>query len=68
MSKPNKCRTLTIEEAAEELGISRGKGYDAAKSGEIPTIKIGRRLLVPRVAFERMLEGVSVATGPKAAA
>jgi excisionase family DNA binding protein len=68
MSNSNKCRTLTIEEAAEELGISRGKGYDAAKSGEIPTIKIGRRLLVPRVALDRMLEGVSVAAGPKAAA
>jgi excisionase family DNA binding protein len=68
MSKPDKRKTLTIEEAAEELGISRGKGYDAAKSGEIPTIKIGRRLLVPRVALDRMLEGVSVAAGPKAAA
>jgi excisionase family DNA binding protein len=56
MLKPNKCMTLTIEEAAEELGISRGKGYDAAKSGEIPTIKIGRRLLVPRVALDRLLD------------
>jgi excisionase family DNA binding protein len=68
MTQTNKRMTLTIEEAAEELGISRGKGYDAAKSGEIPTIKIGRRLLVPRVALDRMLEGVSVAAGPKAAA
>lgn len=56
MLKPNKRMTLTIEEAAEELGISRGKGYDAAKSGEIPTIKIGRRLLVPRVALDRLLD------------
>jgi excisionase family DNA binding protein len=57
MSSPNKRRTLTIEEAAEELGISRGKAYDAAKSGEIPIVRIGRRLLVPRVAFDRLLEG-----------
>ena len=49
-------KVLTILEAAEELGISKGSAYEAARSGKIPTIRIGRRLIVPRVAFDRMLE------------
>jgi excisionase family DNA binding protein len=47
--------TLTIDEAARALGISRNSAFSAAHRGQIPTIKIGRRLLVPKVAFERML-------------
>ena len=47
--------TLTIDEAAGILGICRNAAYEAAHKGEIPSIRIGRRLLVPRVAFERML-------------
>lgn len=47
--------TLTIEQAAKELGVSRQAGYGAAARGEIPTIRIGRRLLVPRAAFDRLL-------------
>ena len=50
-------RTLTIDEAAKALGIGRNSAYEAAKRGEIPTIKIGGRILVPRAALERMLEG-----------
>ena len=49
-------RTVTVEEAGKELGISRNLAYAAAGSGEIPTIRIGRRLLVPRAALDRMLE------------
>ena len=49
-------RTLSITEAALALGISRNKAYEAARRGEIPTIKIGHRILVPMAALERMLE------------
>lgn len=48
--------TLTIAEAAKLLGIGRNLAYDRVKTGEIPVIKIGRRLLVPRRALEKMLE------------
>ena len=48
-------KTLTVEQAGRELGISRSLAYAAAQSGEIPTLRIGRRLIVPRAAFERML-------------
>lgn len=56
-----KRQTLTIEEAAKLLGIGRSAAYNAAKSGEIPTITIGRRLVVPVPALERMLAGESTA-------
>jgi excisionase family DNA binding protein len=48
--------TLTVEEAARALGINRNSAYEAARNGELPAIRIGRRLLVPKVAFERLLE------------
>jgi excisionase family DNA binding protein len=54
-------RTLTVEEAARELGIGRNTAYEAVRRGEIPTIAIGRRLLVPRDALERMLAGEGTA-------
>jgi len=44
-----------VPEAARLLGVSRGVGYEAARSGDLPTIRLGRRLLVPRAALDRML-------------
>jgi excisionase family DNA binding protein len=52
-------KTLTILEAANALGIGRNAAYEAARRGEIPTIRIGKRLLVPLVALERMLLGAA---------
>lgn len=49
--------TVTIEEAAKLLGIGRTSAYDAARRGELPTIRIGRLLLVPRVRLEQLLNG-----------
>lgn len=48
--------TLTIEETAKVLGIGRQLAYDRVKTGEIPVVKIGRRLLVPRRALAKLLE------------
>jgi excisionase family DNA binding protein len=39
--------TVTVEEAAQLLGIGRQSAYQAARAGELPTIRLGRRLLVP---------------------
>ena len=47
--------TLSVEEAARLLGIGRNLCYDRVKTGEIPAIKIGRRLLVSRSALEKLL-------------
>ncbi|RVC57681.1 helix-turn-helix domain-containing protein [Mesorhizobium sp.] len=49
--------TITIVEAAHRLGIGRNQAYEAAKRGEIPSIKIGKRLLVPKAALDKMLSG-----------
>lgn len=46
---------LTVEEAGRLLGIGRGLAYEAARRGDIPTLRIGRRLVVPRAALERLL-------------
>lgn len=50
--------TYSVPEAAALLGISRTVAYQAARSGDIPAVRIGRRLVVPRPALERMLAGV----------
>ena len=47
---------LTVPEAAEMLGISRNFGYELVKQGQLPVIRFGKRLLIPRVALEKMLE------------
>jgi len=49
------CLTLSIEEAAAKLGVSRDAGYRAAKRGQIPVIEVGRLKRVPRARFERLL-------------
>lgn len=43
--------TMTVDEAARVLGISRGLAYEGAHRGEIPVIRVGRRMLVPRGAL-----------------
>ena len=48
--------TLTVEETAKLLGIGRNLCYDKVRTGEIPAIRIGRRLLAPRRALQRLLE------------
>jgi excisionase family DNA binding protein len=50
-------RVVTLNEAAVILRISRGSAYEAAKRKEIPTIRIGRRLLVPCEALDKLLSG-----------
>ncbi len=45
--------TISVEHAGEVLGISRRSAYRAATTGELPTIRLGRRLLVPTA---RLLE------------
>ena len=48
-------KTLTIPEAGRALGISRNAAYEAARRSEIPTIRIGKLLLVPTASLQRML-------------
>ena len=47
---------LTIEEAGKLLGLGRSGTYEAARRGDIPTLRIGSRILVPKVALLKLLE------------
>ena len=52
-------KTLSVPHAGRMyFDLSRGAAYAAAARGDIPTIRIGRKLRVPIVAIERMLENV----------
>lgn len=51
-----KPRVKTVTQAGQILGIGRSAAYAAAKRGEIPTVKIGRRIVVPIAALERLLQ------------
>ncbi len=46
---------MSVEEAAEILGVSRNTAYEAVKRGEIPTMRIGRLIKVLRRPFMRMV-------------
>lgn len=59
---PEERLVYTVEEAGERLGLSRNSAYEAIKRGDIPSIKIGRRILVPKPALDRLME-----TGTKVA-
>ena len=48
--------TLTVEEAAGLLGISRTLAYELVTRGELPSLRLGRRLVVPRRALEALLD------------
>ena len=48
---------LTVTEAAKLLRLGRNAMYDSIRRAEIPAIRVGRRLLVPKGALFRMLDG-----------
>ena len=50
-------KTLSVPDAGRiYFGLCRNSSYEAARRGEIPTLRIGRKLVVPVVALERMLD------------
>ena len=51
MDPMNERLTFTVDEVARLLGISRSGAYDSIARGEIPSLNIGRRVLVPREPF-----------------
>ena len=48
--------TISVSETARLLGISRSTAYQAVERGEIPSIRVGRRILVPREALAGFLK------------
>lgn len=50
---------MTVEEVRKRLRLSRNGIYEAIKRNEVPHLRIGRRIVIPRSAYERMLNGES---------
>ena len=47
---------LTVKETQIILGLSRSLVYQAIETGEIPSVRIGKRILIPKAALYRLLE------------
>ena len=54
--------TVSIVEAAHLLGIGRTLAYEAARRGDLRTIRVGRRVLVPVLAIEELRAQASEVT------
>ena len=48
---------LSVTEAAAALGISRAHAYELVARGQLPSLRLGRRIVVPRRGLERLLNG-----------
>jgi len=46
---------LTVEAAGRLLGISRGLAYELVARGELPHLRLGRRIVIPRAALEGLV-------------
>jgi excisionase family DNA binding protein len=57
MDQPVKRSTYDVEEAARILGIGRSAAYEAVRRGEIPSIRLGKRVVIPHAALQALLEG-----------
>jgi excisionase family DNA binding protein len=50
--------TLTVEEAAQLLGVSRSYAYELVRQGALPCLRLGRRIVIPVRALEALLDRV----------
>lgn len=47
---------LTAEEFFKLMRIGRTAGYEALRRGDFPSIRVGKKILVPRSAIERIVQ------------
>ena len=52
---------FSVEETRKRLKISRGLMYEAVRTGQVPSIRVGKRILIPRQALYRLLNVTTVA-------
>ncbi len=53
-------RTMTVEETADALGIGRNLAYKMVGEGTIPSLKLGRRIVVPISRLTRLLDNTQI--------
>lgn len=63
MPDNDECLCYNVNFAAKLLGLSRNATYKACLAGQIPHLKIGKRILIPKFSLQRMLN--EAATGEK---
>jgi excisionase family DNA binding protein len=51
----NQPLTLTVEQTAKLLGIGRSTAYELVRTGDIPSLRLGRRIVVPTAELHRLL-------------
>lgn len=61
-STSDKKMCLTVPEVAVALGVSKPTAYNLANRADFPAIRLGKRIIVPREAFEKWVTDV-VANG-----
>ena len=49
--------TFSVNEAARVLGISRTTAYECVRTGELRAVRLGRRLVIPKIAVVELLAG-----------
>ena len=59
---PSERPTFTVAETAELLGISRWLVQQAVREGALPSLRLGRRILIPRARLQAWLEGTATPT------
>lgn len=50
--------TMSVEEASVALGISRSLAYELVRRGVLPSLRLGRRIVVPVCALEDLVDHV----------
>jgi excisionase family DNA binding protein len=59
---------LSVAETADLLGISRWLVQQAVRDGSLPSVRVGRRILIPKVQLEALLAGQSAAASVESSA
>jgi excisionase family DNA binding protein len=54
--------TVTVEQAAKLLGIGRSTAYELVHTGDIPSLRLGRRIVIP---VERLRHLLAAASSPR---
>ena len=47
---------FSVQEISRLLGLSRASTYEAVRVGSLPSIKVGRRILIPKSALQELLD------------
>jgi excisionase family DNA binding protein len=53
------CLVYDVPQAGKLLGLTKNAAYVAAKRGDLPTIRIGKLIRVPKAALHAMLDGAA---------